>query len=362
MKPMNRISTQELKSFSFKVMKKVGCTDQEARDVSDVLVEADMRGIYSHGVARLKRYVDHIASGVIEPGNEPEILFETNISLVYDGYNGVGQYISKLAMTNCIEKTRKSGVCFCSVKNSNHFGIAGYYAELASKNDFLGISMTNTAALVVPTFSSEPVLGTNPIAISLPIDTEKIFLLDMATSVVPRGKLEVYNRLNKKIPDGWAVDENGNSTNNPGSILTSLLEKKGGLLPLGGLGELFGGHKGYGLSLVIELLTAGLSLGNYSKDTYDGKGKICHFFAAVDLGIFGDRNQIKNKMKEIINAIVSSNKASGHEKIFYHGEKERMKRENSLKNGIVLDNETRFLLDELAEKFNLDKLNWEVCR
>ncbi|WP_214079664.1 Ldh family oxidoreductase [Mesotoga sp.] len=356
-----RIRAEQLNELTALVMRRNGCNEAEATMVAEVLVEADLRGIFSHGTARLKRYVDHIASGIIRPNVEPKVVFESKMAAVYDGKGGVGQRIASIAMEKCLAIASSTGVGFCSVRNSNHYGIAGYYAEKATRQGFIGISTTNTAPLVVPTYSREPVLGTNPIAVSFPLNG-RTFLLDMATSVVPRGKLEVYDRQSKEMPVGWAVDENGNSTNDPAVTLKALLNKLGGILPLGGLGEMFGGHKGYGLSLVVELLTAGLSQGEYSKETYSERGKICHFFGAIDPAIFGDREEVIKSLSRIVDDVVDSEKANGQSKIYYHGEKEALKRQNSLEKGIELDPKTVELLDKLADEFDIDRLKWEEGR
>lgn len=356
-----RIDSRKLFNFAKQVMKKSGCSDSEAEEVATVLVEADLRGIHSHGVARLKRYVDHINAGIIKPKAEPQLINETPLGVVYNGNGGVGQHVSMLAMNRCIEKAGSYGVGFCSVKNSNHFGIAGYYAEMASKKGHIGIALTNTAPLVVPTFSKEPVLGTNPISVAIPMNNNT-FLLDMATSVVPRGKLEVYNRLSKALPQGWAVNSDGLPTSDPSEALVSLSNRSGGLLPLGGAEELFGGHKGYGLSLLVELLTAGLSLGKYSKETYNQRGEICHFFGAINLEIFGDKNSIIKRISEIVKSVINSKKAKGSFKVYYHGEKEYIKRHKSLNEGIELDFPTIESLDILADKCGLNKLVREVAR
>lgn len=348
-----KIKREKLMNFTADVMKKMGCDDEKARVVAEVLVEADMRGISSHGVARLKRYVNHIKEGIIDPNGEPEIIFETPVSLVIDGNNGVGQHIAKFSMEKVIEKAKKYGIGMATVRNSNHYGIAGYYAEMAVKMGLIGISLTNTAPLVVHTFSKEALLGTNPIAFAFPTSEKYPILIDMATSVAPRGKLEVYSRLNKKIPKGWAVDETGHTTTDPEKVLSNLKQRKGGgLLPLGGEGEEFSGHKGYGLVLLVELLTSGLSLGSFSYDTYKGKGKITHFFAALDPAIFGNPEKIKEHAMELINSLRSAKKADGKERIYVHGEKEYEKREKSLECGVEIDEPTYYELRKIAE--NLD--------
>lgn len=346
-----KVERGKLLEFTANVMKKMGCNDGSAKAVAEVLVEADMRGISSHGVARLKRYINHINEGIIDPRGEPTVVFETPLSLVVDGNNGVGQYVAKVSMGKVIEKARTCGIGMASVRNSNHYGIAGYYAEMAVKNGLVGISLTNTAPMVVPTFSKRALLGTNPIAFAFPICGGYPILIDMSTSVVARGKLEVYSRLRKEIPKGWAVDETGHTTSNPERVLTNLRERRGGgLLPLGGESEAFGGHKGYGLALLVELLCSGLSLGAFSYDTYTGKGKVTHFFAAFDLSLFGDPEQIKAYVIELTNVLESAEKAIGEDRIYIHGEKEYERREESLRNGVVeIDVPTYQELEKIAE-------------
>lgn len=352
---MMRIKVEKLHAFVVEVMKKLGCDAEKADAVAEVLVEADMRGITSHGVARLKRYMDHIREGIIDPSAEPSIIFETPISIVVDGKNGVGQYVAKWVMRKVVEKAKLHGACFATVRNSNHYGIAGYYAEMAVKDKLMGVSMTNSAPLVVHTFAREPLLGTNPIALAFPTNEKYPILVDMATSVVPRGKLEVYSRLGKKIPVGWAVDETGHSTTDPEKVLIGIKNRKAGILPLGGEGETFGGHKGYGLALIVELLTSGLSLGHFSFDTYKEKGNITHFFAAVDLSLFGDPNEIMKHVNVLISSLKNAKKAVGCNRIYVHGEKEYEKRKKSLEYGIEIDEPAYKSLREIAKELGIQQ-------
>lgn len=341
--------------FARNIMLKLSCWEKEADIVAKVLVEADLRGIHSHGVARLKRYVGHINSGIIEVNKESEILYETSISATVDGKHGVGQYIAEQAMNLCIKKAESIGFGIVTVKNSNHYGIAGYYAEKALKSNMMGFSTTNTAPLSVPTYGINMLLGTNPIAIAIPTNDRHPILIDMATTVVPRGKLEVYDRLNKNIPLGWATDEKGKSSDNPAQVLTNMLSRSGGgLLPLGGEGEQLGGHKGYGLNLLVELLTGGLSGGSFSNETYKCKGKICHTFVALKLDSFGNPSDIIEHITKLTTTLKHSKKAEGEERIYIHGEKEYEKRENSIKHGVELDKATIDTLRKLGDSFNLN--------
>ena len=348
------INIKDLKDFSNKVLRAVNCSEAEASIASDVLVEADARGIYSHGTARLQRYCEKMSSGSIEVGKEPKIVYETPISVVIDGNNGVGQYVSDNAVKLCIQKANEKGFCMVTVRNSNHYGIAGYYAEKGLAHDMIGFSATNTTPLVIPTFGKTMLLGTNPIAVSFPTDNKPV-LIDMATSVVPRGKLEVYSRLNKKMPHGWATDEKGISTDDPSKILKNITGKKGGgILPLGGEGEEHGGHKGYGLALMVELLTAGISMGSYSHETYTNKGGISHIFAMIKLDLFGSPKDIKRNISRMIDDLRRSEKASGQDRIYIHGEKESEARQRASQDGIRLDKETVMSLKGLSQEYKVE--------
>ncbi|MDN5359820.1 MAG: hypothetical protein PWQ84_883 [Thermotogaceae bacterium] len=346
------IQKKELLVFCQSIMLKKGCSSQEASDVAEVLVEADLRGIFSHGVARLRRYINHIDDGIIQVKTSPEVVRETENSMVIDGKSGVGQHVSKYAVHLLKKKTENSGIAICSVRNSNHYGIAGFYAEQLAKDNIIGVSLTNTSPLVVPTFSKKAVLGTNPIAVAIPLKNN-MFLLDMATSIVSRGKIEVYNRRNQIIPTGWAVDEFGNVSRIPDKVLKAIKENKGGLLPLGGIGELFGGHKGYGLSFLVELLTKGLAESDMDQGLNTKKSGICHFFAAIQMELFGQPERIKKHLSEIVDKIVHSEKAEGQKKIYIHGEKEFLEKKKSEEEGIILDENTVELLFKLSREYGV---------
>ncbi|MDD5766203.1 MAG: Ldh family oxidoreductase [Candidatus Marinimicrobia bacterium] len=201
MNEMKIVKTPELQDFVVKILRQNSLEKRQAEITADVLVCADRRGINSHGVARLKRYIDGLKDGTIRLNPNVRIVKETPVSLVIDGDGGMGQPIAFDAMTKCIEKAKHSFICFASIRNSNHYGIAGYYTLMALKENLIGISLTNTAPLVVPTFGKEVAIGTNPISIGIPAKDDKPFLLDMATSTVPRGKIEVYARKEAEIPD-----------------------------------------------------------------------------------------------------------------------------------------------------------------
>jgi len=309
-------------------------SEEDAKITADVLISSDKRGIASHGVARLKRYTDGIKKGVMKPKANFEILKETNNTLLVSGNDGLGQPVTYKVMKLVIEKAKKNNVAFAAIRNSNHYGIAGYYSMMALRENLIGISMTNSFPLVVPTYGKNALLGTNPISVAAPSNKEIPFLLDMATSTVPRGKLEVYDRQGKKIPDFWATDTTGHPTDDPGLVLNNVKNKLGGgLLPLGGATEETGGHKGYGLAMIVEILTGILSGGAFGPFVY-GKpnepANVCHFLGAINIEAFIPLDEFKNALDSLISILHNSEKAEGQQKISIHGEKE-FKRENEQK-------------------------------
>jgi LDH2 family malate/lactate/ureidoglycolate dehydrogenase len=350
-----RIDRDVLVSICEKALIKSNCDKTRAAVVADVCVEADLRGVFSHGIARLERYINHIKDGIIDTMAEPEIVYSSPMTAVYDGKNGIGQYVSKIACEKAVHMATRNGIGIVTVKNSNHFGIAGYWAEQIMKNGMIGICSTNTAPLVVPTFGKKAVLGTNPIAVSFPSNNEAPFMIDMSTSVVPRGKLEVYSRNGLNIPFGWAVDEKGHGTDKPKTVLENVKEKNyGGILPLGGEEEDFGGHKGYGFALLMELLTAGLSGGEASFNTYGKKGGICHFFMGVRIDLFGSSQKVIQHITNILQEVKNSEKACGQNEIFLHNEKEYLTRVDSLKNGVRVDIPTFNKLMAICKEYSIN--------
>ena len=354
------VNNEKLLQFTEKVFKTFGISDEDAHVCADNLVTADMRGIPSHGVARLKRYVDGIKSGLIFAQNKPEIVKETPSTATVDGNGGLGQVIASFATKLAIEKGKKSGVGIVTVRNSNHFGIAGYYSQMILNEGMMGISLTNSAPLVVPTFGKEMIEGTNPISLTAPTKRNRPFFLDMATSVVPRGKLEVYEREGKALPEGWAVDENGKVTTDASRVLKNMLARAGGgILTLGGEGELYSGYKGYGMSVLVDILTGVLSGGAYANLVYAKKeGKtvppnVCHFFMALKIENFVDLDVFKEKMDDLIDRLKNSAKAEGQNRIYIHGEKEYERYEKHKKEGVPLQEKVYANLKEIGEERNV---------
>jgi len=354
------IHWENLLGFSKGILMKLGVSDQDATMVADNLVSSNLRGIDSHGVARLDRYVDGIKTRYIIPDVRPKIVRETEVLANVDGQNGLGQVMGTFGMELAIQKGRKNGFGMVSVFNSNHYGYAGYYSMMALKYDLIGISMTNSAPLVVPTFGKNAMMGTNPIAVAAPTKKNRPWVMDFATSTVPRGKIEVYNRLNKKMPLGWATDEKGNVTEDATRVERNLKDLLGGgLLPLGGAGETYGGHKGYGLTVMIDVFCAILSGSNYGPHVVSKKtGKIVfprvgHMFMVIDPDYFVGMNEFKTNMDNYIDELKNSEKAEGENRIYVHGEKEFEMQEKREKHGCPLDEKTVEKLLMLSQKYSV---------
>lgn len=357
-----------LESFTVAVMAANGVPTPEAEAVARVLVAADVRGIGSHGVARLGRYVSGIEKGHIRPGVAPVVEEPTPATAVVDACHGLGQPVSETAMDLAIRKARQNGVGVVTVRHSNHYGIAGYYALRAVREGFIGISMTNAAPLVVPTNGVEMVLGTNPIAFGAPARRHPPFLLDMATSVVPRGKLEVYDRRQEQMPEGWALDEQGYDCRNPGHVLRNMVARAGGgILPLGGRGETYSGYKGYGLALMVDILCGVLSGAAYGPDVDDVRGPetpgverhpdVGHFFLALDVARFMPLEAFEDRLDTAFDRITSSRLALDQERIWIHGEKELEMEACHRRDGIPLGQNVMDSLALLAAKRGLPPLD-----
>jgi len=243
------------------------------------------------------------------------------------------------------------------VKDSNHFGIAGYYSEMAAKEDMIGIAMTNAAAMGVPTFAREAAFGTNPIAFAAPALNGKLFSLDMATTTVTRGKVEVYQREGKKLPPGWAVGTDGLVTTDPVKLLDDMLHQRGGgILPLGGEGELHSGYKGYGLGILVDILCAVASGGTFGravKDLEITAARVCHFFMAIRLDIFRPAGDFKKDMDSMLKDLNSLTPAEGADRVYYAGQKEHeMEAESEIK-GVPLEEGVWKMLNSLADQLGI---------
>ena len=360
---VERVPANTLKSFCTEALEKLNVPREDARIVANVLVEADLRGIDSHGVARMSRYVSGIQQGMMKSRANPKVVHETPCTATIDGDAGLGQPVSHKAMQLAIAKAREHYLGFVAVRNSNHFGIAGYYAMMALAEDMIGICTTNTEVIVVPTFARNAMLGTNPIAITVPTGNERPFVLDMSTSTVTRGKIEVYARLEKPIPTNWATDEKGAATDSPARVLQNIANRSGGgLLPLGGALEESGGHKGYGLALTVEIFSALLSGALYANRVYpktpDGKplpSGIGHFFGAMRIDAFRPKDEFKRDMDDLIHRLKNAPKAEGATRIYIHGEKEFEEAERLAKLGVPLIPKVADELRGIAKQLGISK-------
>ncbi len=358
----NGIRAEALLDFCVRVFGKLGVSPEDAWVTADVLIQANLRGIDSHGVARLARYVNGLRDGVMIAQAEHKIVVETPTTVTLDAAAGLGQPVSYHAMKMAMEKAKEYGCGFATVRNSNHYGIAGYYAMMALEHDMIGISSTNADVLVVPTFSRDAMYGTNPIALAVPAGQEKPFVLDMATSTVPRGKLEVYHRQDEPLPMGWATDEHGVPTADAGRVLDNFAKRAGGgLLPLGGAGEEFSGYKGYGIGMVVEILSALLPGAAYLTSVYpkDDSGKaqpanLGHFFGAWRIDAFRQPEQFKADMDDFIRRLKGGRLAAGATRIYVHGEKEFEEADRRRVQGIPLEAKVEASLRQIAAGLNVE--------
>jgi LDH2 family malate/lactate/ureidoglycolate dehydrogenase len=351
-----QIDTKEVVAFCHKLFCAYGFSLDESKIITDVLIRADLYGIESHGVHRLVRYNEEITCGQVDVKAKYEIVHETPISACIEANKAMGQTMSVAAMKMAVEKARNGGCGMITVRNSNHYGIASYYTERAAAQDLIGVCMTNTEAICVPTFGSEAMTGTNALALAMPAEPF-VFSYDASTTVVPRGKLEVYRKNGQPLPEHWALDQNGKPCTDAALVVDNIIKKAGGgIAPLGGQGTLNGGHKGYGLSIIVDLFSAVFSGGltsNYVNRKPDHTG-ICHYFMAIDYGIFGNKKSIKDNMSKFLQEIRDSKKEEGHTRIYTHGEKEKELMEQRINGQIPVNEKTLEEMKKIAEKLEVE--------
>jgi LDH2 family malate/lactate/ureidoglycolate dehydrogenase len=350
---------EQLKHFCQDAFEKFGFSGEDAATITDVLLLSDLYGIESHGTSRLVKYHKDILNGLIDIHAQPETVFETPVSAVIDAHDGMGHVVAKMATRLAIEKAKKAGMAFVTVRNSTHYGIAGYYAKMAADEGLIGISTTNTTAIMVPTFGRQAMLGSNPLAISCPAEPYP-FLFDASTSVITRGKVEIYNKLEKPLHDGWAIDSTGAPSADAAEVFDCIVKHKGGgILPLGGYAEDTGSHKGYGYGMLVELFSSIVSLGTTSdKTNMGGKSGICHGFIVIDPKIFGDAQAIKAHLSDYMRAIRESPKAAGQARIYTHGEKEIEAIAQRMRDGIQVNEKTVAEMRDLAQHLGMDVVSY----
>jgi LDH2 family malate/lactate/ureidoglycolate dehydrogenase len=344
-----RVCEDALRRHVTAIFERLGLDGDDAATAASVLVQADLMGVDSHGVSNYIQllYVPGLRSGSIAPRPSIEVVQETPISALIDGGAGLGLVVGTRAMRIAIEKARASGVGLAAVRNSRHYGAAGVYARMALDDDMIGLSLTNSDKLVVPTFGRESRIGTNPIGVAVPAGAEPPFLLDMATSTVPLGKIMLARRNGLALPVGWAADEDGVPTTDPDTAFRALR-----LLPLGGTHEQ-GSHKGYGLGVVVDVLCGVLSGAGVAVGQGLG-GQVGHFFAALRVDAVRPIADFKAAMDEYLKALRETPAAPGHDRVYYAGLMEHETEQERRRDGIPLHRDVVAYLDRLGGELGVE--------
>lgn len=355
------VSWELIEHFMVDTFKAVGVPEEDARICADVLMESDRRGIESHGCNRFKPiYIDRINAGIQNPVTQYEVLKETPTTLVADAHDGMGMVASHKAMTSIIEKARKYGMGMAVIRNSTHYGIAGYWAMMASKVGMIGITGTNARPSIAPTFGVENMLGTNPLTFAFPTDEEFPFVIDCATSITQRGKIEYYARCGKDTPAGMVIGRDGKAKTDSSQILVDLTQGNAALAPLGGIGEELAGYKGYGYATVVEVLSAALQGGSFLK-ALTGMGEngekrpyhLGHFFIVINPEFFMGEEEFRKTTGEILRQLRASEKAPGEERIYTAGEKEYLAWQERKEKGVPVGEAVQKEFIELRDRYHL---------
>jgi len=348
-----RVDSDLLHAFIRDALFSRGVAAADATVVADILLAADSRGVESHGSARLQpHYLSRIARGVLEVQPQIAVDRETPTTMRIDAGNGLGHPVAKRAMQHAIDKARAANIGIAAVHNSNHFGIAGYYAMMALEHDMIGIASTNASRCVAPTFGRDLMLGTNPLAFAIPAAQEEPYVFDFATSTVARGKLEIAIRKGVPLPLGWAIDPAGAPTTDPPTGLA------GALLPLGGSGIEGGGHKGFGLGLLVDILCGVLGGGPFGANlpTSTGsqeEGAVSHWFMAINVGAMRDVDAFKRDVDRELREFKSSTPAPGRDRIYVAGELEFANVRDAKRNGVALRESVFEELGSIASELGL---------
>ena len=350
------VPANRLMDFAIDALAAMGVPRADAKIVAEVLLAADLYGVRSHGLAHLKMYFGRIRSGLQQPVTNWKLVRETLTTAVMDGGNGMGMVAAYHAMKIAIDKARQNGLGAVAVRNSTHYGIAGYYTRMAAKEGMVGMSYTNAHPSIAPTFGVKPMLGTNPIAFCAPTDEEFPFAFDAATSIAPRGKIEIAARTGRSIPKGWVIKSDGSLPTDSSQLLEEMDKDNAALLPLGGSGELMGGHKGYGLATMVEIFSAAFQDGAFLSELHDtdksGRlhpSRVGHFFLAMDIDHFLPLDHFRKTAGGIMRELRES--ATNDKRIYTAGEKayesERQMRQGGVKIGPNLQRALKTIRAEL---------------
>ena len=341
-------SPYEIREMGVEIFEKVGLSRERAEICMDSLLQAELRGVSSHGITRLKAYSEKVRQGQVDGQAEPEVLSAAPSTLVIDGHNAPGCVVGHYAMERCIQKARETGVCFAAVRNSTHYGFGAFYAMQAAQQDMIGFSVCNVDAAVVPFGGARPMLGTNPLSVAIPAGEQPWLVLDMATSVVAKGKVNLAEKLGKSIPEGWIIDKDGNNTTNPADVL------EGALLP-------FGGPKGYAISLIIDVLCSTLSGAKTSTEItsfYSGKDPagfqdVGYFMGAIDISKFVPMDLFKARIDGLFAKIKECPPAAGFQEVMLPGEIEARNAQKRQAEGLELSDVIVAELRQLAEHYGV---------
>ncbi len=362
---MLRLPIDVLKDFMLEVFTRIGVPAADARICADILIASDLKGIESHGIGRLKMYYDRIKAGIQQPVTQIDVIRDKYATAVWDGNHGMGHVIGYKAMETALDRAEKYGLGAVAVRNSTHYGICGYYAEMATRRDMIGLTFTNARPSVCPTHGVQPLLGTNPICFGAPTDLDFPFIYDAATSISQRGKIEQYAREEKETPSGWAIDLEGKEHTDTNRLLTDLVKQTASLLPIGGTDELSGSHKGYGLSTMVEILCAALQQGSYLNGLLgqDEAGKpapyrLGHFFLAINIVFFTEVAEFKKTCGAICRELQRSKLFPGCERIYVAGEKEYEKELEVRKYGVPIIPNLQRDIQIMQNELHLDMLKF----
>ncbi len=343
-----RFSPETLKCFTVAILDKAGYKGENAKIFAESLIKANERGVDSHGITRLRTYAKRIQCGVVDIHTKPEIVNHADTFLMVDGKNGMGVATCRWVLNRCIERAENYGSCFAVINNGNHFGTAAFHTLYGAKRGMITMAMSNSSACVAPTGGRQAILGTNPISVAIPSQKYGAMVLDMATCTVAQGKVILAEKEGKKIPFGWAIDDRGLPTDDPSAAL------KGAMLP-------FGGPKGYGIGLIIELLCSALAGAYMSPDTksfwrdFENPQGLGFFIGVLDINKIIPIDSFTERMDEVLDRIKNSPKAEGTEEIFIPGEIEQRNTVSAYKSGIEIGTGVYTDLIALAEEYGVPK-------